>query len=191
MGRFAHTKYAPENDSSASLKKIAKDRGVVALVIKTRKLKDGDGRQESCPCGCGEYPKSLTTTFGMGHDARLRGKLIRAHLMDASVLYVIDGQEQPLRTALQVASKHGWEKYLKEAVTRREAKNREVLKKATNGNGSKRLIKVGRHEYTGQVVAVYEAANGKPETYDIEYVTKGGAKKTLKGVAADKALAAK
>jgi hypothetical protein len=64
---------------------------------------------------------------------------------------------------------HYWTSYLEEAVMKREGRNREVLAKALE---SERLVKVGRWEYTGQVVAVYRLKN--VDMFELEYVDKAG-----------------
>lgn len=178
FGKSQMEKYSPGRDSSAGHKKEADERDVLILAMSHRTAQ-GQTDLIGCPCGCNEAPSGKGTTFKMGHDARLRGKLIRAHLTGTKVVEVVDGEERKPVTAMKLANEHEWGEYLKEAVARREGKNREVLQKALN---SKRLVKVGRWEHTGQVVAVYN--NGDGETYDIEYVTRGGAKKRLEKVPA-------
>lgn len=111
----------------------------------------------------------------MGHDARLRGVLIRAHLMGVEIREVTsrsvlgDLGEALVWTAEDVAARHGWKKYLDAAVLRREGKNREVLRKAL---GSDRLIRVGKWDFTGQVAAVYRTNN--QDMFEIEYVDPAG-----------------
>lgn len=156
MGRFNEKKYDPRKESSPGKKAKGK------LILR---VKEGQ-----CACGCGEAPSGSKSVFRMGHDARLRGKLIRAHLTGTPVVLVDEAQPSPVSTAMEMAERHGWRQYLIDAETRREGKNRQVLNKAL---GSKRLIKVGRWEYTGQVVAIYEI-QGNGEEYDVEYVTKMG-----------------
>lgn len=194
MPRFAVTKYKPEQDSSKSQKaqKLAKSDGVLVLEVKSRKVEVGQGDKKqkvdqlSCPCGCGEFTADRKTTFRMGHDARLRGALQRAHLTGAKVVRILDGKAEGAKTAKEYASQFGgsFTKAIEAADSRRQKANREVLQKAMK---STRLIKVGRHETTGQVVAVREASNDSPNRFDIEYVTQQGQKKTLKNVAEDEA----
>lgn len=165
MPRFNPNKYDPAKESSPGLK----TPGQLTLLVKV----DEDGR-ESCPCGCGEFPEGKKAKFLMGHDARYRGKLIRAHLTDTPVEIVRRDLRSKLidkttHTAEELAKVQGWESYLEAAELRREGKNREVLGRAV---GSKRLIKVGRWQYTGQVMAVYETPEGND--YEVEYVTKQG-----------------
>lgn len=164
MGRLKIKNYKPEHESSPSLRMRAKKTGELWLLSKEQ-----DGRL-SCPCGCGKMPAGKKSTFAMGHDARLRGMLQRAHLTDTLVVEVLAGEDaEPTPvTAKEVAERHGWMEALEQAELAREGKNRQVLNKAM---GSDRLIKVGRWEYTGQVVAIYQ--NGD-EHYEIEYVTKTG-----------------
>jgi hypothetical protein len=125
----------------------------------------------------------------MGHDARLRGKLQRAHLTDTKIVLLQDGK--PVRkkpfSAAEVAKKYGdsFVKGLKEAVDHRTKQNHKVLNKALN---SQRLIKVGRAKFTGQVVAVY--GTGNKQEFEVEYVTKTGQTKKTRVAAKDAPLAA-
>jgi hypothetical protein len=166
MPRFNRQRWTPVKDSSPGYRTDDPRR-----VILVRKY---EGDRAGCPCGCGEMPKGTKAVFAMGHDARLRGKLIRAHLTDTGITYVITGDvpEAGQRfdtTAAQLAAEYGWASYLEAAELRREGKNREVLQRAL---GSNRLVQVGRWEYTGQVVAVY--GTGDEGELEIEYVTKSG-----------------
>jgi len=163
MARFNQKKYDPRRDSSPGHKRT-KDKLILEV------------QEGQCACGCTDKPAGAKSKFKMGHDARLRGKLIRAHLTGTPVVMIeSEARPSPVFTALEVAQRHGWQQYLKDADTRRDGKNRQVLNKAM---GSKRLVKVGRWEYTGQVVAIYEIP-GNGEEYDVEYVTKmGDVKKT-------------
>lgn len=167
MPRFNPNKWKPTDDSSPGLR-AALDPGVVALLWKIRysDLRFG------CPCGCGEFPLGDKATFCMGHDARLRGVLIRAHLMGVKIEYYRDltgsNNSGPM-TAMDIAEAYGWGHYLDAAVLRREGKNREVLRRAI---GSDRLIKVGKWSFTGQVAAVYRTNN--VDMYEVEYVDKAG-----------------
>lgn len=166
MPRFNEKKYDPRDDSSPGVR----TEGKLVLVVK----------EGECACGCGHEPFGKKSTFLMGHDARLRGKLIRAHLTDTRVV-LSDGvsSPSPVVSAMDAAERHGWEKYLRDATARREEKNRALLRKAL---GSDRLVKVGRWEYTGQVVAVFD----RDGEFEIEYVTKDGSTKR-KRVPADQA----
>lgn len=170
MPRFTPSKYDPRNDSTVGFKDLAAQTGSVVLNTKHRTfLKDDD--RLGCPCGCEGEPVGAKATFLMGHDARLRGKLIRAHLTDTGVVTLIDGGTERHQSAMSVAEDYGesFVEALKSAVLRRDGKNREVVARALN---SKRLIKVGRWQYTGQVVAIFDTSGG--EEYEIEYVTKTG-----------------
>lgn len=171
MPRFNERKYDPRADSSPGIK----EPGVVRLTF----------AEGLCPCGCGERPKSRASTFAMGHDARLRGKLTRAHLTGTPVQYVVGDRGLKAQTAMDVASEHGWQSYLTDAALRREGKNREVLARAV---GSKRAVKVGRWSYTGQVIAFYDTPGG--DEYEVEYVTRMGDRKRVR-VSVDEAKAVK
>lgn len=169
MPRFDQKRWRPAHDSTPALWRV-NHRCVVLGIAES-------GPRRGCPCGCGEYPTGLRAVFRMGHDARLRGKLIRAHLTGTGVIEVY-GEEEPNLPipAMEIARRHAvagkpftWEHYLLEAEERRETKNREVLQRAL---GSTRVISVGRWEYTGQVAAVYRIDG--TDLLEIEYVTKGG-----------------
>lgn len=193
MPRFNQKRWSPAKDSSPGCATLDRHR-VVLLIPPAEEVGEvDDGKsgftRPACPCGCGEYPKGKTAVFAMGHDAKLRGKLIRAHLTGTEILHVSDvsgrgvtgGEPTPV-SAMFVAEGHGWEEYLLEAERRRDDRNREVLQRTI---GSKRLISVGRWEYTGQVMAVYSTEKG--DELEVEYVTKSGEIKKRK-VPADEAL---
>lgn len=170
MPRFNPRRWNPGKESSPGLRTVDPRRIVLAMSTETLTAnRDEPEIRLGCPCGCGEMPRGTNAKFAMGHDARLRGKLIRAHLTGTEILYVVEGKQMPPLIAMQVAARYGWGHYLDAAILRREGKNREVLQRAL---GSTRLVRVGRWEYTGQVAAVY----GTPDEaeYEIEYVTRQG-----------------
>lgn len=160
MPRFNPARWKPVDDSSPGYRTVDPSRVVI-------NIKAGEDRH-SCGCGCGEFPSGKKAKFAMGHDARFRGALIRAHLTGTEVLILSDGVGRAM-TAMERAEHYGWKEYLDAAVLRREGKNREVLARAI---GSERLVKVGRWNYTGQVAAVYRT--GSEDMYLIEYVNKAG-----------------
>lgn len=225
MPRFNQKRWLPAHDTTPGLKTVAPGAIVLLQVASLRPTRPGEStgtryddydqahlkgtefsvQRLGCPCGCGEFPRGSKAEFCMGHDARLRGKLIRAYMTGTKIVYVMraafdtgDGGEvildsrvpewtsgpiDPLEIArrFEVKGKNfTWEHYLEEAVERREGKNREVLARAV---GSKRLITVGRWEYTGQVAAVYRLDN--EDYYEIEYVTKAGGVKKARVPAAE------
>jgi hypothetical protein len=160
MGSFRPHRWKPWNDSSPGAFQL--DPECVVL------LRYGDG----CPCGCGGYPESAGTTFRMGHDARLRGILIRAHLMDVKVRYYLDGTTltEPV-DAMKVASTYAWEESLNNAVLRRDGKNRELLRAASK---HPQFLKAGRWAYTGgQVIAMYKP-DERTGKMDVMYVDRAG-----------------
>jgi hypothetical protein len=170
MPRFNSDKYNTAQDSSPGWKTY-KPEHVVLLLAATGPTSDA---KFGCPCGCGGWPLGEKATFAMGHDARLRGILIRAHLMGKKIFYVLRTADKVIDTepldALTVAKKHAWGGYLEQAVLKREGKNREVLSRAM---GSQRLIQVGRWEYTGQVCAVYRDERNQ-DMVEVEYVNAAG-----------------
>jgi hypothetical protein len=172
--RFNANTWIPGHDSSPG--HLTTDPSRVVLKWHYDRETDSFG----CPCGCNGAPKGKKAKFAMGHDARLRGILIRAHLMAVEVLYVVNGARMEPKTAMEVAGKYDWQEYLEAAVLRREGKNREVLQKSI---GSERLVKVGRWEYTGQVAAVYRTNND--DMFVVEYVDKAGTVRTTRIKAED------
>jgi hypothetical protein len=124
----------------------------------------------SCPCGCGDFPKGKKSVFCMGHDARLRERLIRAHLLGDDVS-VVDSDGRTVKgSALAVAeNQYGWQDYLREAEQRVKLRCAELAKKA---KANPRLEKVGRTEQF-PVVAVYRNKNGSS---DVECVDRLGRK---------------
>ena len=179
MGRFNVAAWSPQKDSSPNVDYdglgVSPETSVV-LVFPTVK---------SCRCGCGETPATKTSLFAMGHDARYRGKLIRAHLTGTPIVLVEldpkDGsvRSQTTESAMSLSSPHGWQGYLHTAEEKQgptiraklEAANRRVVAAAVGPQvGDRRLVRVGRWDYTGQVLAIYED-KGKVQ---IEYVSKKG-----------------
>lgn len=191
MGQFRPLQYDPRQDSSPGAEDYHADRdapdGSEAAAgfypDETVILITADG---TCACGCGQTPKGKTSNFCMGHDARLRGKLIRAHLMGYEVA-VYDGGLVVSGPAMTFATNLGWECYLEDAERKEsgrvqgtlERANARVLAKAMGPQiGEKRLVKVGRWEYSGQVIAFYQ--NGDNPELEVEYVTKSGEIKTMR-----------
>lgn len=177
--KFNQKRWRPHHDTTPGYKTVAPDAIVLRIATHAEAGAGYDGMRP-CPCGCGEWPSNRGSIFRMGHDARLRGKLIRAHLTGTDIVYVRGGVGDPEIAervpAVEVARRYPlkgknatWEYYLNEAVERREGRNRELLQRAL---GSKRLISVGRWEYTGQVCAVYRLDG--IDMYEVEYVTRGG-----------------
>jgi hypothetical protein len=163
MPRFNANKWTPGDDTSPGRRTDDPSRVVLNWHY------DDAEKRFGCPCGCNGMPQGKKTKFAMGHDARLRGILIRAHLMAVEIRYIVNGVTMEPMSAMEVAKKYDWKEYLDTAVLRREGKNREVLSRAL---GSERLVKVGRWEYTGQVAAVYRT--GSEDMLLIEYVNKAG-----------------
>lgn len=110
--RFNPEKYDPKQDSSKGHQKD----GVLVLAQKTKK--DGDHEITSCASGSLEFPSNRKSKFVQGGDARLKGRLIRAHLTGTKVVRVIDGKAGKAGTALAVAKEHGFEKQIKAADDR-------------------------------------------------------------------------
>ena len=83
--------------------------GAVVLARPVRASKTDESPRHSCPCGCGGFPKG---TFLPGHDAKLKAKLIRAHVTGTKVVEVVEDKKRSPITAKEVASRFGWERFL-------------------------------------------------------------------------------
>ena len=170
MPRFNPEKWKPQDESSPGVYHL--DPDCVVLLVDQRLSDDSRSIINGCPCGCGDFPASEKTTFCMGHDARLRGKLIRAHLMDVKVRYFYNNEATGLMEpvdAMSVAATHGWQEYLTSAALRRDGKNRELLRKALSHPD---LAQAGKWDYTGgQVVVLFKPKKGMQ---DVMYVDRAG-----------------
>lgn len=178
MGRFNPKKWTPVQDSTPGLK--TQDPRSVVLAWVEHVTEDG-GILEGCPCGCESFPRNAKSKFVIGHDARFKGILIRAHLTGTSIRY-FDIATQELVTPenpMHIARDLGWEQYLKDAAEKMEARKE---KQAANAVGSRRLISVGRWEYTGRVVRAF-TLDGVAHLV-LEYTTKGGITKQIEMPAA-------
>lgn len=173
MGRFNVQNWTPRSDSTPDL-----DYDDLGVNPETTVVLDRP-TERSCFCGCQAEPSGRGRSFAMGHDARLRGKLIRAHLTGTPVMYIGAGGTGQADTAMAFAAEHGWAEYLKTAEKRQgptiraklEASNSRVIAAAVGPQiGDRRLVRVGRWDYTGQVLAVYDDGG----RFEIEYVTKKG-----------------
>lgn len=178
MGKLNLAKYDPKDDSSPGTAAMRGSPDILGVIL--------DHTEGRCLCGCGQAPAGPKSLFRMGHDARYRGTLIRAYITDTPITDIAtqdtNGEEnvfRSTRTAMQAAEALGWGEYLKVAKEREDLRtsdranraNQAVLSRATGPQvGDRKLIRVGRWDYTGQVVAVWE--NG--EEVEFEYVTKGG-----------------
>lgn len=177
MAKFNPERWKPSDDSSPGYRTLD-PKSVVLKVTVT------DGGRLGCPCGCGEIPLGTKAVFCMGHDARLRGILIRAHLMGVPVRYWTQGVLGDPKDAYDIAAGYYWKSYLDDAAMRREGANRDLLRKTI---GSDRLVKVGRWEYTGQVVAVFRLK--REDMVEVKYINKAGDEKTIRVPAAEAPVA--
>lgn len=164
--------YSPVQDSSPGYR--THDPKRLVLNLKTRanakNVNPQKGRRFSCHCGCGEFPTGNGSRFLMGHDARLKSKLVRAALHGVEVRWLYDGHETGGLPAEEVAAAYGksWTEAIDRAKLRRDGKERELLQRALQ---SPKLIKTGRLA-TGRVAVFYETTD--PQVVAIETVTPVG-----------------
>lgn len=179
MNKFSPARYDPAVDSTKGLPRRSDS---VSLLV-------GDGL---CACGCGDTPAGKKAKFCMGHDARLKGVLTRAHSAGLTVALVEEttGAAEvidPLFYADRFSTpKVDWRKLVLDAAAKiaerrgsvdRRASERRVLERAASDGA----VRIGRWDKTGSVAAIYQLANG---SYEVEYVDEvGRIRQTEVGVA--------
>lgn len=178
MPRFTPDRWKPTDDSSIGWKTFDPECVVLHMTV-------NEDSAFSCPCGCDGFPSGKKSAFMMGHDARLRGVLIRAHLTGTPIRYVINKVVSEPTSAYDAAKAHFWTSYLDDAVSRRDSKNKEVIRRTMEAGD--RCLKVARWAATGQVIAIYQ--DKKPEMHWIEWVDQGGNIKTARVRADESPLA--
>lgn len=118
---MSDTKYNPASDSTPALQKKAAETGRVTL----------DWTDGTCLCGCkGE----AAGRFQPGHDARMKGKLMRAHIAGVG-LTIIEGKESVDASALQVAgilssTKYDWKAAIEDGAKAAKTRAEAAAKKA-------------------------------------------------------------
>lgn len=191
MVRFNTAAYDPRADSSFGYSnggvRVAHPSALILEVV-------GSPEVRLCPCGCAEAPRTKTGVFMMGHDARLRGKLARALaggstvvLTDASHTVVEELKPTDYASRFSTA-KLDWSQAVTDSAAKastssaRADAEKAVLAKALGPQvGDTKLLRIGRWDKTGSVVAVYdesgtvvyEYVDGKGETHRVQQVGDG------------------
>lgn len=116
-------------DYSAKAESRSKGAKDSALVIDVHQVGRGEAKRPSCQCGCGEKPKGAKARFAMGHDARLKGMLVRASLAGVPVELTDGNGKSETVDPIALAKRHGWDATVKASVAdyakRQEAKAKE------------------------------------------------------------------
>lgn len=193
MNHFKPANYTPRTDESAIIPAAmtAANPGDLHL------LASADPNRPMCGCGCGETPKGKKAQFAMGHDIRLRGKLMRVGAAGGrvrtvwalgDVLSLDEAVVSPVDFAATFSTERmDWRANVSEGIARIQARvdgikatSRAVLARAAGpAVGDKTLIKVGRWEKTGQIAAIYRI--GDADALEVEYVdAKGNARRARK-----------
>lgn len=169
MNKYSPARYDPQVDSTPGLPARA---DAVSLVA-------GSGL---CACGCGDNPAGRKAKFCMGHDARLKGVLMRAFSagIDIALYEQTTGTAEvidPLTYADRFSTeKVDWRKLVTDAADRvrerrggvdRRAAERRVLERAAKDGA----VRVGKWDKTDSVAAIYDLGDGKVE---IEFVDEVG-----------------
>lgn len=163
MGRFNGKHWSPSDDSSSNWQGL----DLSNVVLEVAKRPDGS---LGCPCGCFGLPATKKATFIAGHDATLKGKLIRAHLTGALIVIVHDTHTHQPAAAMSIAEGYGWDHDLLRAQSRVQAERKHKVLLAL---GSETTIKVGRWAYQGVVVAIRTGTDGVL-VWDVQYKTRSG-----------------
>lgn len=172
MGRFNAETYDPKMDSSHGTSGVRGRHNLEGVVVRSQ-----EGR---CLCGCGE---TVGSKFKMGHDARFKGVLIRAHITSTPIHHVNPGDDTKVvtRSAIQVAKELGWDSRVREGANRYanrpalvESSKTGVPRSESGLVGQTRKIKVGRWEHTATVTRRI-----KGNLYELEYTPKSGGTKTV------------
>lgn len=183
MARFNASTYDPTQDSSKGHTKHRED-GFDGVVL----IRKDD---TECPDGCGGKPTGKKRVFRQGHDARLKGILIRAGATGRNIRNVV-GSVTTDETPNTVAKRYGFADQVRDGIAKHaaaakakderaadRAKAKEAkatakstkAKASTNGGvskGDRFPIKVGRWTYEGEVTKVSKGVA------TLEYETKKG-----------------
>lgn len=192
MAKFNPAKYDPKTDSSSGTDRMRHNGPATVILdwtsIRTKATQDAPATDvKVCPCGCRE-PLASKSRFRMGHDARLKGILSRAHVT-ATDITLVKGSDLTVVSAVALASQFtspnmDWVKALREAEARFGGATKAKVQEANdaivaeaNGPqvGTRKLIKVGRWNYTGEMIAVYEDKG----VAVFQYASKSGEVKTV------------
>lgn len=128
-----------------------------------------------CECGC-DQPRASRSRFLPGHDAKLKGKLMRALAADAEVALVgVDGEIR-ITPAADVARYYNWydkvrsgaERLIARSTTPIAAEKRLAAEVESRKDG---LVEFGRWDKTGRAMASWRLADGSLE---VKYVTPSG-----------------
>lgn len=170
MAKFNPAEYRPSDDSTPGLP--ARQDAISLLV--------GDGL---CACGCGDAPRGRGTKFVMGHDAKLKGVLTRAHASQVQIaLYENSTGVADVVSAIDYAArftstKTDWTELVQNGADKITARRgnvdkrfaeRQVLERATRDGA----VRVGRWEKTDSVAAIYH--DPVTNKYTVEYVDSVG-----------------
>jgi hypothetical protein len=114
MARFNPATYNPGDDSTDH---YDTNPGELILVVDPG----------TCHCGCTTQLTNAKRNFRQGHDATLKGKLIRAHLTGTPVrVNDGDGKTQFHGPARDLATKYGWGYFLTNAEQRKDNQPRKA-----------------------------------------------------------------
>lgn len=179
MKRFRADKYDPRTDSSFNYTSGgARVAHPTAVILEVH---DHPDAPKLCPCGCAEAPRGKGATFGMGHDARLKGKLTRAAAAGSQIVLTDTSKQvvevlDPLEYAARFSTaKLDWKVAVAESASRASGTGAEqaVMARALGPQiGDEKLIRVGRWDKTGKIVAIYD--DGKGGTPIFEYADSHG-----------------
>jgi histone H1/5 len=176
--RFNPTNYNPADDSSPG----APSNGNLVLIYKD---------DQACRCGCGGAPKNPKRRFIQGHDARLKGMLIRAAVTDTTV-EIRQGKEKPATLSATSAAKvFGWGQVATAKARHTEAERTAKAKAAERAKVTAAKRDAITASKATKAAEKAKAAKAKAVAKRDSDRTKAAAKKATKKAPAKKAPAAK
>jgi hypothetical protein len=212
MARFRPDRYDPRVDSSPNTEAWRPGHkrnpdGLEGVILDWRPLPSPHEHMTPCPCGCRKPVTGARSRakFVVGHDARLKGILSRAHVT-ATPVYILTAPMpngkglaglatvtpyQAVEVAAEMSSKsYDWVTAVSDAadrlggdlVAKQYAADRRVLAAALNPKGGRSLLHVGKWEQTGHLLAVYI---GPDLNRYYEWTSDSGTVRTANGHAPD------
>lgn len=151
--------YDPRNDSSPDTEQYrpvegapigSEDAAGFEGVILDYSRKGPNSSLFTCQCGC-RLEVMKGRAFRQGHDARLKGILIRAYLHNQEVT-ILDGGGAISGSAESFIKERGWERFLADSVAKFERKRAAKLRREAGiRQGTKVRFTHRGHLYTGKI----------------------------------------
>lgn len=126
-----------------------------ALILDWTPHLSADGKSKAfnaCKCGCRE---KVVSEFRQGHDARLKGRLQRAHVAGVEVA-IIEGELLIYTDAKKLATERGWDRFIAAAEVGAEKERRQALTarqpRQSKGSGTSSLDLLNKMKQASQIL---------------------------------------